>query len=430
MAPRVNRLRDVKVEAISIVRKGANGKRICLFKSGDEEPETTFDFPEAKIAKAEDWSAFYITVAEPGWLENPGMYGEAGTLDVWESEQEIRKAAHRFLKNGALINKMHEDMEPFGELVESAVALTDIPLVGETISKGSWYIAIEPTDEGKRAVDAGEFTGVSIQGSGVRLGKTETFSKPGTSDVTPSDRKKIAPLASHYLSKPHPFTACVRDQVKHGLSEDHANRRCAVLLDSFDPTRARHSVSKSELDEARETLNGLPEDVGYGDLHDTLDGVDQSEKIGFIQKLGEFFGLTVPEDAISKADDATLGSDPQEEQKMDTEIKDRFEGLESKLGKMADAIEKLAPEGSSEEKDDKESKLAKQVEELLNKVKEREEENSQPSPEELKKSVDELIEKVGDVVQAVDAMAEGDSTTGDPERVEKKDPSPLSGILD
>ncbi len=59
----------------------------------------------------------------------------------------------------------------------------------------------------------------------------ETFSSPGAGDVTPDERKKIAPLIRHYLSKPHPFTACVRDQRKHGLSEDHANRRCAVLID-------------------------------------------------------------------------------------------------------------------------------------------------------------------------------------------------------
>lgn len=76
-------------------------------------------------------------------------------------------------------------------------------------------------------------------------GKVETFSKPGTADVTPSDRAKLRPLAEHYLSQAHPFTACVRDQVKHGLPEDHAKRRCAVLLDTFDPNRERHSRPKA-----------------------------------------------------------------------------------------------------------------------------------------------------------------------------------------
>lgn len=59
----------------------------------------------------------------------------------------------------------------------------------------------------------------------------ETFSKPGTSDVTPADKKKLRPLILHYMKQPHPFTACVRDQIKHGVSPDHARRRCAVLKD-------------------------------------------------------------------------------------------------------------------------------------------------------------------------------------------------------
>lgn len=78
------------------------------------------------------------------------------------------------------------------------------------------------------------------------VSEVETFSKPGTADVTPSDAKKIAPLAKHYLKMAHPFTACKRDQIKHGLTEDHANRRCAVLLDKFDPKRLRHSRQKEE----------------------------------------------------------------------------------------------------------------------------------------------------------------------------------------
>jgi hypothetical protein len=59
----------------------------------------------------------------------------------------------------------------------------------------------------------------------------ETFSKPGTADVTASDKKKLASLLAHYAGKAHPFTSCYKDQVKHGLAPDHAKRRCAVLKD-------------------------------------------------------------------------------------------------------------------------------------------------------------------------------------------------------
>jgi hypothetical protein len=101
------------------------------------------------------------------------------------------------------------------------------------------------------------------------LAKAETFSKPGTADVTPSDAAKIAPLARHYLAKPHPFTSCVRDQKKHGLSDDHAKRRCAVLLDKFDPGRKRHSVQKgADPAEVQQELAAL----GEGTIRDQMVG--------------------------------------------------------------------------------------------------------------------------------------------------------------
>lgn len=59
----------------------------------------------------------------------------------------------------------------------------------------------------------------------------EKFTKPGTANVSASDKKKLSPLIKHYMGMAHPFTACVRDQKKHGLSDDHAKRRCAVLKD-------------------------------------------------------------------------------------------------------------------------------------------------------------------------------------------------------
>jgi hypothetical protein len=64
----------------------------------------------------------------------------------------------------------------------------------------------------------------------------EQFTKPGTSNVSAADRKKLKGLLLHYAKQPHPFTACYRDQIKHGLSPDHAARRCAVLKDLIKGT--------------------------------------------------------------------------------------------------------------------------------------------------------------------------------------------------
>lgn len=172
MASLLRYLRDVDVEAISIVTKGANNKRIFLFKSGADDLE---QLPPGRLVKADDqWSGFYCVVAEPGSEEQPGQGPhEHNTADVWESEEEIRKAAWRFMENGALVNRMHESMEPFGKIVENAVALDDFRVADETIRKGSWYVAIKPTDEGRERIAAGEWTGLSIQGHGKRVEKIE-----------------------------------------------------------------------------------------------------------------------------------------------------------------------------------------------------------------------------------------------------------------
>lgn len=62
----------------------------------------------------------------------------------------------------------------------------------------------------------------------------EQFTKPGTANVSAKDKQKLKYLLAHYAKKAHPFTACYRDQIKHGLSPDHARRRCAVLKDLIE----------------------------------------------------------------------------------------------------------------------------------------------------------------------------------------------------
>lgn len=167
----INLLKDVDVQAISLVPGGANGQRIFLFKCDGFECATTTDLGDGRIVKdaGDDWSAFYVVVAEPGTEEKPGLHGDQSTRDVWADEDEIRKAAHKFMRNGGLINKLHQDLSPYGQLVENAIAHQDFTVDNATIKKGSWYIAVEPTEEGRRLINDGELGGVSIQGLGQRV---------------------------------------------------------------------------------------------------------------------------------------------------------------------------------------------------------------------------------------------------------------------
>lgn len=182
---KVNELSNVDVIAVSLVNKGANRKQFFLRKAADEEKNELLTLPagDHRLLKAEDWSAVYCVVAEPGALEDSGI-GGTEVADRWASDDEIRKACHRFAKNGALINQMHQTLDPYGVMVENAIAPVDFEVEGHTIRKGSWYIAIEPNQDGRNAIEKGELTGVSIEGTGLRT----TVEKAGEDDHAELDR--------------------------------------------------------------------------------------------------------------------------------------------------------------------------------------------------------------------------------------------------
>jgi hypothetical protein len=177
MPRKVHLLRDVQPTVLTLCKQGANRQRIFLMKEQKDEGLMPLPGGGEVLLKAEgdSWSVMYCVVAEPGKLEDPGMGDGAGSgvEDLWKSEDEIRKAAHYFAKSERLVTGLHGTVEPYGTVVENAVALADFDVTGpdgqpHTIKKGSWYVAIEPSDEGREKIDAGEFTGLSLEGTGYR----------------------------------------------------------------------------------------------------------------------------------------------------------------------------------------------------------------------------------------------------------------------
>jgi hypothetical protein len=176
----VNALRNVVPIALTLCKQGANRQRIFLRKSAVAEADLlTLPGGEMKILKqGADWTTFYCVVAEPGAEEDPGLVGDQDSVDVWESDEEIRKAAHELLKQGAFVNLAHDGpAEPGCAIVESAVALADIDVDGTVIKKGSWYVGIEPTADLRKSIEDGEIEAISLEGSGVRvpIEKAATF---------------------------------------------------------------------------------------------------------------------------------------------------------------------------------------------------------------------------------------------------------------
>jgi hypothetical protein len=467
----VHQLSEVDVVAISLVDKGANRRKFYLRKREDEE----FDLPgPARIVKSEDWSTVYCVVAEPGWRENPGVGADTTLDDEWADGEEIRKAAHRFMKNGGLVNRMHETLEPYGQVVENFVSQSTFLVGEEMVKEGAWVVGIDPTEEGKLAIEKGEFTGISIQGTGLRTlldkadgpgnegpkakkcpkcGGTVAFDKmvcpncgykfpnavtkvpgpPGT-DIARNQAAARGPLRhliAYYMKKPHPFTACVRDNTKR-FGPERANRVCATLKDlGTGTTKWRHGnkgITKAEdIPDAlvnewavvfdREGLTGEDIDFivsGLEKQEGTLAPVEDSENTGWLQAIGIKLGIT-KEDVEKIVDDEREGTE------VSGASDERLSKIEETVTKSSAQVEALA------------QRIADIADKLAgNKQKDEEEAAKRPDSAEVYHRLDEVQKSLDEIHKDVDKLAEGNSSQREEDRhrssVSKSD-HPLAGLL-
>lgn len=92
----------------------------------------------------------------------------------------------------------------------------------------------------------------------IAAGKVEEAeqARPGANwtKIPAANVAKLKGIVQHYKAMAHPFTSCVRDQIKHGLSEDHANRRCAVVKDLGQQSTKWRKGGKGKVSEECERL--------------------------------------------------------------------------------------------------------------------------------------------------------------------------------
>ena len=149
---------DAQIQFVSLVDKAANKKSFLITKS--EDGKASFS-AYGKIVKT-DTDSHYVTgiVYEPMTEDSQGDY---------MTEEEIRKAAHWFAKNGDGIDIQH-NFEKFekAEVVENWIAKADFEIGKEKIKKGTWLMTVEITDPDVwAAVEKGEITGFSMGGTGI-----------------------------------------------------------------------------------------------------------------------------------------------------------------------------------------------------------------------------------------------------------------------
>lgn len=170
------RLTNLRVTHVSYVTKGANKKQFFLVKSDDKQDndsEVEFNVKILKFNQNNLKGIIYGVVAEPESVDTQGHV---------ISEEEIEKAAHKFIEHFRKIDEMHDFVEGAGKLVESFIAPVDMVVNNESIKKGSWVIATKATDEICQKIVDGTYTGYSLAGLAFAedIKKTDSNNEPET----------------------------------------------------------------------------------------------------------------------------------------------------------------------------------------------------------------------------------------------------------
>lgn len=168
---------DARISFVSLVDKAANKRRFLITKA---ENGTASFASYGRIIKA-DAEHHYVTgiVYEPLVEDTDGNY---------MTEEEITKAAYWYAKNGDKVDVQHSfEALPNACVVENWIAKADFDCGGEKITKGTWLMTVEVTDENVwRQIEKGEITGFSMGGVG-----NYSEEDVNLADVNKSDEKGL-----------------------------------------------------------------------------------------------------------------------------------------------------------------------------------------------------------------------------------------------
>ena len=151
-------LRNIDVQYISLVKKGAN-KRTIIYKSADDSPHS-WEIPIRKFD--EEKGIVYGIVYAPDDVDTQGEYTTA---------EEIEKAAYRFMRNLNLhnVDKQHSFSPEGAYVAESWIVRKGDPLFPNE-KEGAWAVGIKLEDEELRdQVKKGELKALSMAGKADKL---------------------------------------------------------------------------------------------------------------------------------------------------------------------------------------------------------------------------------------------------------------------
>lgn len=412
----IHELSGVDPVRISIVDVGANGQTYFMRKRGAGDG-IEFDLPGVDLIAKSDWSAVYCVVAAPGQLEQAGLYGDQSIPDRWASEDEIRDACHRFAKNGGVLNRMHEDDTPCAQLVENAIAPATFSVTGpdgveHTITKGSWYVAFEPNAAERAAIEDGTYTGVSLEGKGLRklVAKATPAERKPTGDRLDGVGNRITRALTRAIAK------------RSGLTDAEIDAIEAAELAKGQPTFAERMAQRDFEDELPQAFDVLRDAVWSAFYPYPDDDDAEAPKTLIERSLDEFKAWAIDLlERVPAADIAKQLDDPAER----IETSGSFDGMDEAE---IDALAEKISEG-----------IAKALPAAIEKAAESPEPGEtgepggedQPTLADVAKSVADLGTKLEGVDQRVTALGAGGATGTTPadEDLGKSGAKPHDGII-
>lgn len=164
-------LEGVVIEEVSLVKRGANNKRIFFAKSAErKETDQKIDVDIRTFAKKDDnGNDFAFIDSETGErmhvlkcvLYEPDV---ADLQDDIMTEQEIANAYYNFAKNYGDIKHNHSGESGYASFVGGGIELKDTKICDEFIKKGSAVIDIAVDDKTFELYKSGEIDSVSMGG--------------------------------------------------------------------------------------------------------------------------------------------------------------------------------------------------------------------------------------------------------------------------
>lgn len=168
MAKSINeatQLKNISVSFLSIVGKGANGKRV-IWKSDAQAAEGAEELSVAlrDVRKSEEKQIVFGVVYAPEQVDTQGEFAKA---------EDIEAAAYGFMKSKNVLNvDANHDFDPKAAYVAESWLIKGTDSLFDKEPEGTWCVGIKVEDaELWERVKKGELEGISMAGSAVKIKK-------------------------------------------------------------------------------------------------------------------------------------------------------------------------------------------------------------------------------------------------------------------